>query len=93
MTSGARLVKQGGNILVTEDGVIKLADFNSSKHLGDIAGAGSNPLKSLAGTPQFMAPVCRLQVVYYCVMECGLELELVDVVGAVGGNRMNTVMS
>jgi len=47
---------KGGNILVTEDGVIKLADFNSSKHIGDIAGAGSNPLKSLAGTPQFMAP-------------------------------------
>jgi hypothetical protein len=53
------LAHQGGNILVTEDGVIKLADFNSSKHLGDIAGAGSNPLKSLAGTPQFMAPVRR----------------------------------
>jgi len=47
---------KGGNILVTEDGVIKLADFNSSKQLGNIAAVGSNPLRSLLGTPQFMAP-------------------------------------
>jgi len=47
---------KGGNILVTEDGIIKLADFNSSKQLGNIAGGGSNPLRSLLGTPQFMAP-------------------------------------
>jgi len=36
--------------------VIKLADFNSSKQLGNIAAVGSNPLRSLLGTPQFMAP-------------------------------------
>ena len=48
---------QGGNILVTEEGVIKLADFNSSKQLGNLAGGGSNPLRSLLGTPHFMAPV------------------------------------
>ncbi|EKX49238.1 hypothetical protein GUITHDRAFT_85702 [Guillardia theta CCMP2712] len=47
---------KGGNILVTEDGIIKLADFNSSKYLDSITGGGSNPLKSLLGTPQFMAP-------------------------------------
>jgi serine/threonine protein kinase len=41
---------------VTEHGIIKLADFNSSKELGNIAVAGSNPLRSLLGTPQFMAP-------------------------------------
>ncbi|KAJ1484948.1 kinase-like domain-containing protein [Baffinella frigidus] len=47
---------KGGNILVTEEGVIKLADFNSSKQLGNLAGGGSNPLRSLLGTPHFMAP-------------------------------------
>ena len=47
---------KGGNILVTNCGVIKLADFNSSKQLGNIANGGSNPLRSLLGTPQFMAP-------------------------------------
>jgi serine/threonine protein kinase len=46
---------KGANILVTEDGTIKLADFNSSKHIGGIAGAGSNPLKSMLGTPQVIS--------------------------------------
>ena len=47
---------KGGNILVSEDGVIKLADFNSSKLLGGISWGGDAPLRSIAGTPQFMAP-------------------------------------
>jgi len=47
---------KGGNLLVTEDGVVKLADFNSSKLLDYVAGGGSNQLKSMLGTPQFMAP-------------------------------------
>ena len=47
---------KGGNILVSEDGVIKLADFNSSKLIGDISWGGNAPLRSIAGTPQFMAP-------------------------------------
>ena len=34
---------------MTEEGVIKLADFNSSKQLGNLAGGGSNPLRSLLG--------------------------------------------
>ena len=28
---------KGGNVLVSEDGVIKLADFNSSKLIGDLS--------------------------------------------------------
>ena len=47
---------KGGNILVTESGVVKLADFNSSKLLEHITWGGATPLRSLAGTPQFMAP-------------------------------------
>ena len=47
---------KGGNILVSGDGVVKLADFNSSRLLGDITWGGATPLRSLAGTPQFMAP-------------------------------------
>jgi len=47
---------KGGNILVSEDGIIKLADFNSSKLLNSVKWGGSTPLASVAGTPQFMAP-------------------------------------
>jgi len=47
---------KGGNVLVSEDGIIKLADFNSSKLLGDLSWGGNAPLRSIAGTPQFMAP-------------------------------------
>jgi hypothetical protein len=47
---------KGGNILVSEDGIIKLADFNSSKLLNSVTWGGSTPLESIAGTPQFMAP-------------------------------------
>ena len=45
---------------------------NSPEQLGSIAGGGSNPLRSLLGTPQFMAPevirlVCNIRVYIVCV--------------------------
>ena len=52
----ARVCIYIGNILVSENGEVKLADFNSSRLLGDITWGGETPLRSLAGTPQFMAP-------------------------------------
>lgn len=51
---------KGGNILVSEDGVVKLADFNSSKLLEDITWSGATPLRSLAGTPQVAVFLHRL---------------------------------
>lgn len=49
---------KGGNLLVTEDGVVKLADFNSSQRLSNIAGQNTdaNELHTMAGTAAFMAP-------------------------------------
>jgi len=58
---------KGGNILVTEGGIIKLADFNCSKKLTHIAGGGSNPLRSLLGTPQFMAPEVLCLAASHCI--------------------------
>jgi len=51
---------KGDNILVHNDGTVKLADFNCSKRIKDMA-SGSNKFKSdtnksLLGTPHFMAP-------------------------------------
>ena len=44
---------KGANLLVSEDGVVKLADFNSSKFLVDIPLSGAQrDLRSIAGTPQ-----------------------------------------
>ncbi len=44
---------KGANLLVSEDGVVKLADFNSSKLLIDIPLSGAQrDLRSIAGTPQ-----------------------------------------
>ena len=44
---------KGANLLVSEDGVVKLADFNSSKLLVDIPLSGAQrDLRSIAGTPQ-----------------------------------------
>jgi len=50
---------KGGNLLVTEDGIVKLADFNSCLRLSHIANKdakGQVPKGALLGTPQFMAP-------------------------------------
>eukprot|EP00802_Teleaulax_amphioxeia_P011694 Tamp_11728.p1 GENE.Tamp_11728~~Tamp_11728.p1 ORF type:complete len:471 (+),score=45.15 Tamp_11728:63-1415(+) len=55
---------KGGNILVSEDGIIKLADFNSSKSNTASAWSGDAPRQSIAGTPQFMAPEVIRQVGY-----------------------------
>ena len=46
---------KGANLLVSEDGVVKLADFNSSKLLVDIPRSGTQrDLRSIAGTPQVL---------------------------------------
>ena len=47
---------KGANILISEDGIIKLTDFNSSRLIGDLIYGGDAPLHSIAGTPHFMAP-------------------------------------
>jgi serine/threonine protein kinase len=46
---------KGANLLVSEDGIVKLADFNSSKFLVDIPLSGAqHDLRSIAGTPQVL---------------------------------------
>lgn len=45
----------GANILVDNDGTIKLADFGASKKLADLATI-SEGFKSIKGTPYWMAP-------------------------------------
>ena len=44
---------KGGNVLVSNQGECKLADFGSCKKLNEIAGAN---FLSLQGTPHWMAP-------------------------------------
>eukprot|EP01083_Nonionella_stella_P047962 128454_1 len=46
---------KGGNILIDNNGVVKLADFGAAKKLADMSEQGQNP-KSLHGTPYWMAP-------------------------------------
>ena len=43
---------KGANILVSVDGALKLGDFGASKNLN----ATAEPLKTMAGTPYWMAP-------------------------------------
>jgi serine/threonine protein kinase len=44
--------KPGGNILITPEGVVKLADFGASKKLQDIRTfANSNAPGTMTGTP------------------------------------------
>lgn len=50
---------QGANILVTDEGVCKLADFGASKFVEDLASVGGN---TVAGTPFWMAPEIVKQV-------------------------------
>ena len=47
---------KGANILVMDDGVIKLADFGASRKLLELTGAGATQNKSILGTPGYMAP-------------------------------------
>ena len=58
----------GANILVHEDGVIKLADFNSSRRIADIAARclGRDEMRSLHGTPHFMAPEVAKEKRLFC---------------------------
>lgn len=56
-TSTCRM--QGANILVTDEGVCKLADFGASKFVEDLASVGGN---TVAGTPFWMAPEIVKQV-------------------------------
>ena len=51
---------KGENILVSEDGTAKLADFGASKRLGP-DGTVCETHHSLKGTPYFMAPEQMLQ--------------------------------
>jgi serine/threonine protein kinase len=46
---------KGANILVDNNGVVKLADFGASKKLEGLLTA-TNGLRSLTGTPYYMAP-------------------------------------
>jgi mitogen-activated protein kinase kinase kinase len=54
---------KGANILIHEEGIVKLADFNSSKRIWEVADAAGltnsfaseNSLKSMHGTPQVCA--------------------------------------
>lgn len=52
---------KGANILTTQDGVIKLADFGSSKKVADLVENGNGNV-SLRGTPYWMAPEVIRQV-------------------------------
>lgn len=51
---------KGENVLVSEDGTAKLADFGASKRLGP-DGTVCESHHSLKGTPYFMAPEQMLQ--------------------------------
>eukprot|EP00667_Euglena_gracilis_P000200 EG_transcript_200 len=50
---------KGANILVTDNGVIKLADFGASRKLKEVVGEAAHTT-SMIGTPWYMAPeVCK----------------------------------
>lgn len=55
-----RLALQGGNVLVNEFGVAKLADFGCSKRMGNDGTLGEQSNSALKGTPYFMAPEVRI---------------------------------
>ena len=46
---------KGGNVLISDDGIVKLADFGSAKRLAHQAGDMMESL-TMRGTPYFMAP-------------------------------------
>jgi len=46
---------KGDNILVTMEGIVKLADFGCSKQIDDVC-SGSHGCKTMVGTPYWMAP-------------------------------------
>lgn len=54
---------KGANILVGNDGVLKLSDFGASKRLEELAG-GNIKRMSLKGTPNWMAPEVIKQETY-----------------------------
>eukprot|EP00668_Euglena_longa_P036632 GGOE01047080.1.p1 GENE.GGOE01047080.1~~GGOE01047080.1.p1 ORF type:complete len:848 (-),score=221.65 GGOE01047080.1:951-3422(-) len=47
---------KGDNILVTETGSVKLADFGCSKRIGELASTSRNGADTFVGTPFWMAP-------------------------------------
>ena len=50
------LFSEGGNILVSNDGSIKLADFGASKRVEAIGAESDEMEMTMRGTPYFMAP-------------------------------------